>query len=107
VDDWLLAGLSKVENGFLDKGLPEEEWFSGDGLLEEGCLIDYWLVELSFSILLKSSFVRWNWILFASCRKVINLMRCLGIGMIFVFSDFVIGLLFCLVVVGLVLVIFL
>ncbi len=75
------------------------------GLPEEGCLMNYWLVELSSSILLRSSFVRSNWILFASCKNVISSMRCFGIVIIFVFVGFVLGLLFCLVVVDLVLVI--
>jgi hypothetical protein len=75
------------------------------GLLEEGSLMTYWLVELTSSILLKSSFVRSNWILFASCKNVISSMRCFGIAIIFVSVGFVLGLLFCLVVVDLVLVI--
>ncbi len=65
----------------------------------------YWLVELSSSILLKSSFVRSNWILLASCKNVISSMRCFGTVIIFVSVGFVLGLLFCLVVVDLVLVI--
>jgi hypothetical protein len=64
----------------------------------------YWLVELSSSILLKSSFVRSNWILFASCKNVISSMRCFGIAIIFVSVGFVLGLFFCLVVLDLVLV---
>ncbi len=75
------------------------------GLPEEGCLMNYRLVELSSSILLKSSFVRSNWILFASCKNVISSMRCFGIVIIFVSVGFVFGLLFCLAVVDLVLVI--
>jgi hypothetical protein len=74
-------------------------------LLEEGCLMNYWLVELSSSILFRSSFVRSNWILFASCNNVISSMRCFGIVIIFVSVGFVLGLLFCLAVVDLVLVI--
>ncbi len=69
-------------------------------------MVNYWLVELSFSILLRSSFVRSNWILFASCKNVISSMRCFGIVIIFVSVGFVLGLLFCLAVVDLVLVIF-
>jgi hypothetical protein len=75
------------------------------GLPEEGCLMNYWLADLSSSILLKSSFVRSNWILFASCKNVISSMRCFGTVIIFVSVGFVLGLLFCLVVVDLVLVI--
>ncbi len=67
--------------------------------------MSYWLLELSSSILLKSSFVRSNWILFASCKNVINSMRCFGTVIIFVSVGFVLGLLFCLMVVDLVLVI--
>ena len=76
------------------------------GLLEEGSLMTYWLVELTSSILPRSSFVRSNWILFASCKNVISSMRCFGIVIIFVSVSFVFGLLFCLAVVDLVLVIF-
>ena len=65
----------------------------------------YCLSVLSSSILLKSSFVRSNWILFASCKKVINSMRCFGTLIIFVSVGFVLVLLFCLVVEDLVLVI--
>ena len=75
------------------------------GLPEEGCLMNHWLVELSCSILLRSSFVRSNWILFASCKNVISSMRCFGTVITFVFVGFVVGLLFCLAVVDLVLVI--
>jgi len=85
--------------------LLEEGCLLGGGLLEEGCLMSYWLVELSFSILLKSSFVRSNWILFASCKNVINSMRCFGIAIVFISGAFVIGFLVCLIVVDLVLVI--
>jgi hypothetical protein len=67
--------------------------------------MSYWLFVLSSSILLKSSFVRSNWILLASCKNVINSMRCFGIAIIFVSVGFVVGLLFCLAVVDLVLVI--
>jgi hypothetical protein len=66
----------------------------------------YCLFVLLSSILLKSSFVRSNWILLASCRNVINSMRCFGIAIVFVSVGFVVGLLFCLMVVDLVLVIF-
>ena len=65
----------------------------------------YCLFVLSSSILLKSSFVRSNWILLASCKNVINSMRCFGIAIIFVSVGFVVGLLFCFVVEDLVLVI--
>ena len=65
----------------------------------------YCLFVLSSSILLKSSFVRSNWILFASCKNVISSMRCFGIVIIFVSVGFVLGLLFCLAVIDLVLVI--
>ncbi len=75
------------------------------GLPEEGCLMNYWLVELLCSILLRSSFVRSNWILFASCKNVISLMRCFGMVIIFVSVGFVLGLVFCLAVIDLVLVI--
>ena len=75
------------------------------GVPEEGCLMNYWLVELSSSILLRSSFVRSNWILFASRKNVISSMRCFGMVIIFVSVGFVLGLLFCLAVVDLVLVI--
>ncbi len=44
----------------MDVGLPEEGSSSGDGLLEEECLIVNSLVDLSFSILLRSSLVRSN-----------------------------------------------
>ncbi len=67
--------------------------------------MSYWLFELSFSILLNSSFVRSNWILLASCKNVINSMRCFGMVIVLVSVGFVVGLLFCLVVVDLVLVI--
>ncbi len=73
--------------------------------LKKVVLTIYWLVELSSSILLKSSFVKSNWILFASCKNVISSMRSFGMAIIFVFEGFVLGLLFCLVVVDLVLVI--
>ena len=86
--------LFVVENESWDVGLPEK-----------GSLMNYWLVELLSFILLKSSFVRSNWILFASCKNVISSMRCFGIVIIFVFVGFVLGLLFCLAVVDLVLVI--
>ncbi len=75
------------------------------GLPEEGWLMNYWLVELSSFILLRSSCVRSNWILFASCKYVISSMRCFGIVIIFVSVVFVLGLLFCLAVIDLVLVI--
>jgi hypothetical protein len=67
--------------------------------------MNYWLVELSSSILFRSSFVRSNWILFASCNNVISSMRCFGMVIIFVSVSVVLGLLFCLAVVDLVLVI--
>jgi hypothetical protein len=88
-----------------DVGLPEEGCLLGDSFLEKGYLMSYWLVELSSFILLKSSFVRSNWILLASCKNVISSMRCFGIAIIFIFAGFVLGLLFCLVVVDLVFVI--
>ncbi len=65
----------------------------------------YWLIDLSSSILLNNSFVRSNWILLASCKNVINSMRCFGIAIVFISVDFVVGLLLCLVVADLVLVI--
>ncbi len=67
--------------------------------------MSYWLFESSLFILLNSSFVRSNWILLASCKNVINSTRCFGIAIVFVSVGFVVGLLFCLVVVDLVLVI--
>ena len=67
--------------------------------------MSYWLIDLSSSILLNNSFVRSNWILLASCKNVINSMRCFGIAIVFISVGFVVGLLFCLVVVDLVLVI--
>jgi hypothetical protein len=67
--------------------------------------MSYWLVESTFFILLKSSFVRSYWILFASCKNVISWIRCFGIAIVFVSVDLVVGFLFCLVV-DLVLVIF-
>ena len=67
--------------------------------------MNYWLFELSSSILFNSSLVRSYWILFASCRNVISSMRCFGIVIIFVSVGFVFGLLFCLMVTDLVLVI--
>jgi hypothetical protein len=79
---------------FWDVGLPEEGW-----------LMNYWLVELSSFILLRSSSVRSNWILFASCKNVISSMRCFGIVIVFVSVGFVLGLLFCLAVFDLVLVV--
>jgi hypothetical protein len=88
-----------------DVGLPEEGCLLGDVLLEEGYLMNYWLVELTSSILFNSSFVRSNWILLASCKNEISSMRCFGIAIIFVSVGFVLGLLLCLVVVDLVLVI--
>jgi hypothetical protein len=65
----------------------------------------YWLIDLSSSILLNNSFVRSNWILLASCKNVINSMRCFGIAITFVSVVFVLVVLFCLAVVDLVLVI--
>ena len=65
----------------------------------------YCLFVLSSFILLKSSFVRSNWILLASCKNVINSMRCCGIAIVFVSVDFVLSVLFCLMVFDLVLVI--
>ncbi len=94
-----------IENGSWDVGLPEEGCLRGDSFLEKGYLMSYWLFDLSFFILLRSSFVRSNWILFASCKNVINSMRCFGIVSIFVSVSFVLGLLFCLAVVDLVFVI--
>jgi hypothetical protein len=67
--------------------------------------MSYRLVNLSSSILLNNSFVRSNWILLASCKNVINSMRCFGITIVFISAGFVVGLLFCLVVADLVLVI--
>ena len=67
--------------------------------------MSYCLFALSSSILLKSSFVRSNWILLASCKNVINSMRCCGIAIVFVSVGFVLGVLFCLMVFDLVLVI--
>ena len=67
--------------------------------------MSYWLIDLSSSILLNNSFVRSNWILLASCKNVINSMRCFGMAIVFTSVDLVVGLLFCLAVVDLVLVI--
>jgi hypothetical protein len=66
--------------------------------------MSYWLIDLSSSILLNNSFVRSNWILLASCKNVINSMRCFGIAIVFISVGFVVGLV-CLAVVDLVLVI--
>jgi hypothetical protein len=59
----------------------------------------YWLIDMSSFILLNNSVVTSNWILLASCKHVINSMRCFGIAIIFVSVGFVLGLLFCLAVV--------
>ena len=97
---WSFVELFVVENESWDVDLPEEGC-----LLEENGLISYWLVDWSSFILSNNSFVRSNWILLASCKNVINSMRCFGIIIVFVSVGFVVGLLFCLLVADLVLVI--